>query len=328
MKAFLAVHPQVRKMVLSSETMQKISERLTIVDSGELIWISGYPEDTEVEILITGWGSPPIDDAALLAMPSVKAIFHLGGTVRDQIMSDIWSREIQLITAADVNNEMVAEFVVSMSMLALKGSLRASQKMIAGRLPGPVAGPGSYGQTIGLVSFGSIAQKVATRLSAWSSDILAWDPFATDRRFDDLQVRRATSLKEVFRQSSLVSVHAPLIPGETEGMIGRDLLASLPQDAVFINTARGALVDEAALIEVFASRPDLFAILDVTWPEPPAAESPLYDLQNVMLTGHTSGSVGTEARRLGNFITEQIIRFTEGKPVAGIVSAEEAKIRA
>ncbi|MGX9891020.1 NAD(P)-dependent oxidoreductase [Streptomyces sp. NPDC002276] len=102
----------------------------------------------------------------------------------------------------------------------------------------------------------------------------------------------------------------------------------LPRGATFINTARGALVDEAALIRVLRERPDLFAILDVTWPEPPAPGSPLYGLSNVLLTGHTAGSTGSENHRMGQLMADELIAFADGRPLHHTITAEQARTRA
>jgi phosphoglycerate dehydrogenase-like enzyme len=111
-------------------------------------------------------------------------------------------------------------------------------------------------------------------------------------------------------------------------MIGRAELAALPEGGVFLNTARGALVDENALIEVLRSRGDILASLDVTWPEPPEADSPLWELPNVKLTGHIAGSIGTERTRLGRLALDELERWLAGEPLQHRVTAELARLRA
>jgi len=120
------------------------------------------------------------------------------------------------------------------------------------------------------------------------------------------------TLSEAFAQGYVVSNHLPDIP-DLKGVLNRNLFQSMRPNATFINTGRGAQVDEAALIEVFRSRPDLTALLDVTEPEPPALESPLYSLPNVQLSSHIAGAAHDEWGRLGDFVIEEFERYCSGK---------------
>lgn len=103
-------------------------------------------------------------------------------------------------------------------------------------------------------------------------------------------------------------------PTDTEKMLRREHFEVMKPGATFINTARGAVVDEAGMIEVLKSRPDLFAVLDVTYPEPPLPDSPFYDLPNVVLTPHIAGSMGNECRRMGRYMIDEFRRYQAGEP--------------
>ena len=106
----------------------------------------------------------------------------------------------------------------------------------------------------------------------------------------------------------------PNLPA-TVGQINRPLLASMTPDASFINTGRGATVAEGDLVSVLRQRPDLTALLDVTDPEPPKPDSPLYSLPNVHLTSHIAGSVGEEVSRLADCMIEEFQSFEAGRPL-------------
>ncbi|NUR82890.1 MAG: oxidoreductase, partial [Nonomuraea sp.] len=163
------------------------------------------------------------------------------------------------------------------------------------------------------LSLGAIGQLVADRLAAMDVEVVAWDPFKAD-----------TPLEEVFATCDVVSVHTPLLP-ETRGFVGRELLASMKQGATLINTARGALIDEPALVEVLSERPDLFAILDVSDPEPPPPGSPLLTLPNVVYTPHIAGSLGSERGRLGDLAVAELERFASGRPLEHALTREQAE---
>ncbi len=120
------------------------------------------------------------------------------------------------------------------------------------------------------------------------------------------------------RFSDVVSVHAPALPS-TQGMIDRRHLALMRDGATLINTARGIIVDETALIdELRTGRID--AIIDVTHPEVPEPASALYDLPNVFLTPHIAGAIGDERERLGEFIVEEIERYIAGRPLFSAIT--------
>jgi phosphoglycerate dehydrogenase-like enzyme len=131
-------------------------------------------------------------------------------------------------------------------------------------------------------------------------------------------------LETLFAESEVVSLHTPSLPA-TRGLITRPLLASLKPRATFINTSRGAVVDEPGLIEVLQQRPDLMALLDVTDPEPPVSGSPLYTLPNVFLTPHIAGSLAGECARMGDLAVEECRRFLAGEPLRWSITRGQAE---
>ena len=122
-----------------------------------------------------------------------------------------------------------------------------------------------------------------------------------------------TDLATVFSESDVVSVHTPWLP-ETVGLMGKEHFACMKPYATLINTSRGAVLREEELIEVLQERPDLTAILDVTWPEPPVQGSPLYTLDNVFLTSHIAGSQNDECHRMARYAIEECERYLAGQP--------------
>ena len=107
-------------------------------------------------------------------------------------------------------------------------------------------------------------------------------------------------------------------------MITGEMLMSMKENATFINTSRGAIVDEPALHQVLAKRPDLTAVLDVTYPEPPPPDSPLYTLENVVLTPHIAGSLSAECHRMGQYAIDECRRYLNGEPLLYRVTEEMA----
>jgi phosphoglycerate dehydrogenase-like enzyme len=186
--------------------------------------------------------------------------------------------------------------------------------------------PGAYGSTVGLVSHGMVGRLVHEHLRPFDLRVVAYDPFVTPEEALVLRVD-LMSLEDLFASSDVVSLHVPLLP-ETEGMILGSHLASMKRNATLINTFRGAVVREAEMVEVLGERPDLWAVLDVTHPEPPEPDSRLYDLPNVVLTPHIAGSQGSECRRMGRLVVDELRRYVAGVPFEHEITRERAALMA
>ena len=164
-----------------------------------------------------------------------------------------------------------------------------------------------------MVSFGAIAQNLLELLRPFDLNVLVYDPFMSEHDAAALDIE-LVSLDAIFQRADVVSLHTPIFP-ETFGMITGNHIAYMKPGATFINTARGELVREQEMIEVLSMRRDLQAVLDVTYPEPPAADSLLYTLDNVVLTPHIAGSAGGECRRMGRYMVEELRRYLTGQPL-------------
>ena len=279
----------------------------------------------DASILITGWGTARLDRDALDTLPGLRLVVHAAGTVRELVTDALWERGIQVSTAADANAVSVADFTVAQIQLSLKNAWRlAASSREAGAAAHRSGVRGIDGAVIGLVGLGRIGSLVAGRLSDLDVRVLAYDPHvpASARTTADL-----VDLDTLFALSDVVSLHAPLT-ASTTGMITRDLLLRMPQGATLINTARGALVDNDLLADVLAHRSDLFALLDVTDPEPLPDRHPLLTLPNTFVTPHIAGSLGTEEARLGALAAEEIERFVTGEPLLHTVEEERLALSA
>jgi phosphoglycerate dehydrogenase-like enzyme len=171
-----------------------------------------------------------------------------------------------------------------------------------------------------------IGRKLIELLKPFTLKVVVVDPHLSDADARTLGVAKV-SLEEAFADALVVSNHLPNLP-ELRGVLNEPLLASMRPGATFINTGRGAQVDEAAMAKVFAARPDLTALLDVTNPEPPEADSPLYRLPNVRLSTHIAGSLGDEVIRMADWMIEEFLAFQSGRPLRYAVTAEQLRTMA
>jgi phosphoglycerate dehydrogenase-like enzyme len=283
----------------------------------------------DVDVLVTSWGCPLLTRDRLARMPKLQAVFHAAGTVRTFITDEVWRRNIVVTNAADENAIPVAEFTVAAIVLAGKKAPFLAQEARANRVNwwylGGRAELSNLGRTIGVVGFSRTGRRVVERLQTLDVDVLVADPFANAAEVAALGAKLA-DLDDVLRASDILTLHAPELPS-THHLIGARELGVLPDGATIINTARGSIIDTAALEgECAAGRLD--AILDVTDPEPLPADSPLYDLPNVMITPHIAGSLGSETRRMSNSALDELERFVTGQPPRSPVTPNDLAVSA
>lgn len=271
----------------------------------------------EAEVLLTCWGAPALTAEVLAAAPRLRAVVHAAGSVKHHITDACWERGIAVTSAAAANALPVAEYTLAAILFAGKRVLPAAQRYAGLRAPHDWLresdGAGNYHRTIGLVGAGRIGRRVIELLRPFDFRVLLHDPYMDAVEAAELGVE-LVGLDALCARSSVVSVHAPQLPA-TERMIGARQLAAMPDGATLVNTARGSLVDEPALLgELVSGR--LHAVLDVTEPELPPRESPLYDLPNVLLTPHIAGSLGNELHRMADQALDELERYAAGVPFA------------
>ncbi|MFC4014299.1 hydroxyacid dehydrogenase [Nonomuraea purpurea] len=277
----------------------------------------------EVEVLLTSWGCPPLTAERLADAPRLRAIFHCAGTVRTFVTDEVWRRGLLVTNAADANAIPVAEFTLAAIIFAGKKAPFLAQDARVHREDWSYAARrgelSNRGRTVGVVGFSQVGRRVVGRLRDLEMDVLVADPYA-----DAGEVGAAgghlVPLAELLPRCDVLSLHVPSLPS-TRHLLGAAELALLRDGATVINTARGAVLDTAALERECASG-RLDAILDVTDPEPLPADSVLYELPNVMITPHVAGSLGSETRRMSDSALDELDRFLSGRPPRAAVTPE------
>ncbi len=283
------------------------------------------PELQTVEALFTTWGMPAMSAAQIAEFfPALRVIFYGAGTIKG-FAAPFFERGVRISSAWRINGLAVAEFTFAHILLAGKGYLRSARlasASLANRDAAyqAVAG-GNYKTTVALLGAGAIGRRVVEMLKRETTlNILLYDPYLTDEQAAALGARKAT-LEECFTQAQVVSNHVPNLP-ETKHLIRGEHLRLLPHNATFLNTGRGAQVDESGLLAALRDRPDVTAILDVTEPEPPVADSPFYGMQNVFLTPHIAGTMQSEWLQMGDFMLEEFARWQQTATLQAEITAD------
>ncbi|MBN8218293.1 MAG: hydroxyacid dehydrogenase [Spirochaetes bacterium] len=274
--------------------------------------------------VITGWGTPALTADLLEAAPKLRILAHSAGSVKPVVSEAIWKRKVIVTSAASCLAYPVAEMALGCLIFGLRGILTsAAATQRDGGWNNNHPGTNSiYRRTIGVVGAGFVGRLVLGHLQRFEAEVLVHDPFLSEVDARKLGARKA-GLDEIAQRADAVTLHAPDIDA-TAGMINAAFLGALKPGCIFVNTARGRLVDEAALIARL-QKGDLFAFLDVTHPEPPAADNPLRRMANVVLTPHIAGA-GQYLRNGFQAISELERAFSGKKPKYGVTEAMLAKM--
>lgn len=278
----------------------------------------------DAEVIMSGWGGPKMDEEFLNAAPNLKAVFYGAGTVRHVVTDEFWKRNIILTSAYAANAIPVAEFCLAQILFSLKhGWKYLLQAKATKNWPQREVMPGAFRSTVGLITLGMIGRKTLELLQPYDINVMAQSRSLTDDEAQELGIRNST-IEEIFAQADVISLHTPDLPA-TRGMITGEHFEMMKPGATFINTARGRVVRQDEMIEVLKKRPDIYACLDVTYPEPPPEGSALYELPNVVLTPHIAGSWSKECNRMGQYAADELKLYCEGTPQKWLITEELSK---
>lgn len=247
--------------------------------------------------------------ALLAAAPHVRAIGRLGVGLDNIDVEACAARGIRVIPATGANAESVAEYVIAAALVLLRGAYFSTGEVAAGAWPrGPLGeGREASGKTLGVVGFGAIGRLVARKAAALGLRTAGYDPQLAP---DDPAWRETGTaphtLDELLAACDVVSLHVPLVPA-TRHLIDARRLAQMRPDAVLVNTARGGVVDEAALAAALRAGKLGGAALDVFEREPLAAGSPLAGVPRLILTPHVAGVTREANARVSGLIAERMI---------------------
>ncbi len=269
----------------------------------------------EADACITSWGVAPLDADVVMAAPRLGHLAHMGGSVKRFVSDAVWERGIRVTSASVTLARDVAETTLGLMIVGRKRIWPlGSHVRDGGWRDSPVWDRWDARElnrsTVGLIGAGNVGRHVIELLAPFSVTILVADPYLGDDEAERLGVERVEPA-ELMERCDVVSIHAPA-NDQTRHMIGAGLLGRLSDGAVLINTSRGSIIDEAALVEELA-KGRVFAFLDVTDPEPPASDSPLRRLENVVVTPHIAGCI-ENCHRMGELAVEEVRRYLAGQP--------------
>lgn len=333
MKAvFLAGSKGIIDRVYAPETLERIC-KLTDAEPVQYTKedVMENPEKfRDVQYLFSTWGMQLFTEEEIAELlPNLEAIFYGAGTVQ-HFARPFLHKGVKIFSAWMANGVPVAEYTVAQIILANKGFYLRSGLMSRGEVTRAREMaqyyPGNYGAKIGIIGTGAIGALVCRMLKAYRLEVLACSLDLTEEKAKELGVQ-ISDIDTIFRTCNVVSNHLPN-NAQTVGILTKEHFSSMKPYATFINTGRGAQVDENGMIQVLQERPDLTAVLDVTYPEPPVPDSLMFQLPNCILTPHVAGSAGDEVHRMSEWMADEFQLYLQGKPCRYEVSEEMLKTMA
>ncbi len=275
------------------------------------------------EALITGWGTPRLTSEVLDAASALKIVSHAGGSVRHLMPdppSELFRRGIRVTCATPVMSRYVAEYTLCLVIACLRRISYYRDKMRTGRWwdKGDVAHPSDtiFEQRIGMVGLGMISWEFVRLVQPYNCELWAYSSHGDLARAAAEGIK-LVDLDTLMRECPIICLFAAVRPDTVE-MISRERLKMMQDGAVLINTARGRLIDEPALVEELQTG-RIWAGIDVTDPEPPPAESLLRTLPNVLMSPHVAGPTPTRYFEFTDYAIEELRRFWAGEPLRGEV---------
>lgn len=304
--AFLASDERTLRRVF---TDRQISEVEAILGTkANVIECDDAPGGDE-EFLFSTWGFPKID---VKKYPNLKCVFYGAGSVQ-LFGRNLLENNIRLFSAWKANAVPVAEFTFAQMLLAVKGyfpSLKLAKvnRPEANKLIN--AHPGAYRTRVGILGLGAIGSLVAERLKSTDLEVWAYDPFVKEDRAEKLGVQ-LHSLEEIFSNCQVISNHIANLPA-TVGILKREHFFAMRDYACFINTGRGAQLNEKDLYDALKENPTRFALLDVIIDEKNFDKCILNDLDNCFITPHMAGTSGLETERMGQRMVDNMKLYLNG----------------
>lgn len=282
-----------------------------------------YSEATTVDVIIVAGETFMTGEVMDRIGTHLRVIARTGIGVDRIDLDAATERGILVINTPDGPTESTAEHAIAL-MLNLCKQVSVTERILRSGQPFPALpeltpGLEVFGATLGLVGLGRIGSRVATIAHVLGMQVLAFDPFITPDRAKTLGVTLVPTLAELLQRSQVVSLHCPSI-AETYHIINAETLAMMPRGAYLINVARGALIDEAALLHALQSGQLAGAALDVFDPEPPMQQHPLFTLPNTICTPHIGSYTYASVLRMQVMACEQIASALRGEHPTNLVN--------
>lgn len=298
-------------------------EALSRIGEVKRLAFSKPPGDAELAEAIRGCDAVILGAVGRISAETLRNVENLKVIARHGVgydnvdVGEATRRGIAVTYTPHANAESVAEHTFALILALMRRICEASKTVKSGGWSerSKLIGFEIYGKTMGIIGFGAIGRRVAEiAIKGFDMRVLAYDPYINREEMLKLNVKPA-DLKELIRDSDIVSIHA-VLTSETYHLIGEEELRQMKPKALIVNTARGQIIDEKALIKALREKWIAGAALDVLEAEPPERENPLLSMDNVLVTPHIAAFTFEALKRMDLMVVEDIVRIYNGlKPI-------------
>ena len=315
-------NPEAKPVVLIADKLAQ-STVDALGDSVEVRWVDGPNREEllaavpEAQALLVR-SATTVDSEVLEAAPNLRIVGRAGVGLDNVDVDTATQRGVMVVNAPTSNIHSACEHAIALLLSTARQIPAADKTLRDGEWKrSSFKGVEIYGKTVGIVGFGHIGQLFAQRLAAFETEIIAYDPYANPSRAAQLGVE-LVELEELVSRADFVTIHLPKTK-ETQGMFNAELLAKAKEGQIIINAARGGLVDEQALADAIANGPIRGAGFDVYATEP-CTDSPLFALEEVVVTPHLGASTSEAQDRAGTDVAGSVLKALAGEFVPDAVN--------
>lgn len=313
-----------RPLVVALDVLPELSQRVIVETFGDnysfAFATSMVPDEMrelvrDATVFLSSWGR--VDRWLIEAAPRLRVIQKLGVGIEKFDLVAAQERGVTVFKAAGINAEAVAELAVLLTFAVGRNLLKAVRLSREGKFEKEALRAEStqvLGRTVGLFGLGHVGRAVAKRFNAFGASVVYHDLYRASPETEAEINARYVSFEELLAVSDILSLHAPSTP-QTDGLFDAKAFAAMKNDAILINTARGSLVDDQALADSIVRGELRGAGLDVVANEPISPSSPLFDLDQVIVTPHIGGAVGDNFPRVIVRAYENVTAVLRGEPL-------------
>jgi phosphoglycerate dehydrogenase-like enzyme len=267
----------------------------------------------DIDVLFSGWGTARLDADVLAAANKLKIHAHTGGSLAPYVSKEEYDQGIVVLSGNDIYAKSVAEGCLAYTLIGLRRAYDYIDVMRKGGWrPTPDTTQGLIGKKVGIVGYGAISRYYVDLLKWFGVDLYVYSKYITEAELKRIGAK-AASKEEIFSTCDVVSLHAAL-NDENRGQITKELITSIKDGALFVNTARAGLVDDAALLEELEKK-RFSAVVDVYLEEPLVADSAYRTLDNVIAFPHIAGPTFDMRERVVFELLEDVLRVGRDEPV-------------
>lgn len=282
-----------------------------------------FKENKDAQIVIACFC--PITEEGLDELENVRVIGSIRSGCQNVNVEAATKKGIAVFRVPGRNAQSVSDYTIALMLAEARELVRNSKIIMSGNWIDPTIKthyqPELHDKTVGIVGLGAIGCLVAKKLrDGFDMNVLAYDPYVSDEQAEEMGITK-TDLKTLFRNSDFVTLHAKATD-ETKGMITRELLESMKDTAILVNTARASLIDSKALYDVLKQKKIAGAALDVLDEEPVTKDNPFLSLENVTITGHQAGNSSDTVANSPGLLADEIEAMIKGESVKGLVNSE------